>query len=217
MMRMIRRQQRSQQGVSMLLALIALMVLSLGSVAMIRSIETGTLIVGNMGFKQDATEASASGAEAAMTWLESHLTDGMLDANQVTDGYYAASLDKLDPTGSATTEAKPLALVNWDGNCQDTKAGTYTNCNTLPVTGTAVNGNQIQWVITRLCDLAAAPNASNLCLRPVTVTTSSASDRGSLSAGGRISGSVASPYYRIIVRATGPRNTVSVTETIVHF
>ena len=36
-------------------------------------------------------------------------------------------------------------------------------------------------------------------------------------AGGRITSAVAGPYFRIIVRIEGPRNTVSYTESLVHF
>ena len=35
--------------------------------------------------------------------------------------------------------------------------------------------------------------------------------------GGRLTTGQASPYYRIIVRVEGPRNTVSYTESLVHF
>lgn len=202
----------------MLLALIALLILSLAAVALVRSVDTGTLIVGNIGFKQDATEASAVAAESAMSWLGNPANAALLDTDQPGNGYYAASLDKLDPTGSNTTAANPLALVNWDGNCQGAQTGSYSVCNTLPYNNSApVNGNQVQWVITRLCATAGAPSTTNLCSRPVAVATSTAMDRGDLGAGGRISGTVSGPYYRIIIRSSGPRNTASFTETLVHF
>jgi hypothetical protein len=51
----------------------------------------------------------------------------------------------------------------------------------------------------------------------VTTPVSSASERGELRPGGRITAPVTSPYYRVVVRTQGPRNTVSFTETIVHF
>jgi Tfp pilus assembly protein PilX len=208
---------RSERGLSMVLALVAVLILSLAAIALVRSIDTGALIVGNIGFKQDATEVSAIGAERAMAWIEAHLSGTSLESDHSDAGYYASSLDKLDPTGTNTSAENPLPLVNWDGNCQNAAAGSYSACSVLPFTSTEVNGNTLQWVITRLCDTVGAASAANLCSRPVVVATSNASDRGDLSAGGRISGTVAGPYYRIIVRATGPRNTVSFTETIVHY
>lgn len=227
MNRMEPRFAHRQHGMSMLIALVSLMVIMLASVAMVRSVDTGTLIVGNLGFKQDATEASGIAAEQAMAWIESNIDGNLLDydsndpvnwpVDKRTNGYYASSLDKLDPTGSHTSAANKLPLIDWDGNCQGADAASYTTCSIRPFTGTPVNDNQVQWVITRLCDSVGATSSANFCSRPIVVGTSTASDRGSLEAGGRISGAVIGPYYRVIVRATGPRNTVSYTETILHF
>ena len=213
-----------QKGVSMLLALIALLILSMSAVALIRAVDNGTLIIGNLGFKQDATQSSAIGAQNAMTWLENN--QNALDADIVASGYYASSLEKLDPTGSNTSATNKLELVDWDGtgDCPDAKAGTFTSCTKQPfplaanASGAAlVNGNTVQWIITRLCKSTGDANSPNTCLKPQVAAAVTASDRGELTAGGRISDSLAGPYYRIIVRSAGPRRTVSFTETMVHF
>ena len=62
--------RRAQRGMSMLFALMALVILGLGAVALTRSVDTGTLIMGNLGFKQDTLAASSSGAEQAIAWLQ---------------------------------------------------------------------------------------------------------------------------------------------------
>lgn len=216
--------KNQQQGLSMLLALIAVLLLSLTALALVRSVDTGTLIISNIGFKQDATESSAVGAENAMAWLEGQ---GALDDDLPDKGYYASSLDKLDPTGSNTTASNKLTLVDWDGtgDCPGVKAGTFASCTTKPFPlatnagASMVNGNRVQWVITRLCKTAGTLSSPNVCTKPgSTSSTVSASDRGTLDAAGRITGgSMSGPYYRIVVRSAGPRNTVSFTETIVHF
>ena len=46
--------------------------------------------------------------------------------------------------------------------------------------------------------------------------TNNVRDRGELS-GPRLTQGIAGPYYRIIVRVQGPRNTVSLTESLIHF
>lgn len=212
-----------QHGLSMLLALIALLVLSLAAVALVRSVDTGTLIVGNIGFRQDAEESSNLGAERAITWLENNQT--LLNQDVTASGYYASSLESLDPTGTHTTAANKLALVDWDGsgNCPGISSDTYASCTTLPfpvaanINSSMINGNGVQWIITRLCKSAGPFSDTNPCTRPGTAGTASASDKGELAAGGRISDSISGPYYRIIVRSAGPRNTVSYTETMVHF
>lgn len=207
------------RGVSMLFAMMTLVVLSLAAVALVRSVDLGALIVGNLGFKQDTTAASGAATAEAITFLQNQLAAGTnMDNNIPASGYYASSLDKLDPTGGTTNKDNQLAVVDWfdDGACSYLAAGEFSIC-LQAFSGTAVNGNSVKWVITRLCKQAAAMSAANPCSKPATAALSTASERGELSAGGRLSGSTASPYYRIIVRTQGARNTVSYTESIVHF
>lgn len=209
--------RHAQRGISLLFALMALVILGLGAVALTRSVDTGTLIMGNLGFKQDTLSSSSSGAEQAIGWLQANIGGTSLNANDPAHGYYASSIDKLDPTGTHTSASNKLPLVNWDGDCNGAQTGTFENCDVLPFTGANVNGNKVQWVITRLCDNVGAPSGTNLCVRPAVSSTSTALERGELNPGGRISTGIASPYYRVIVRVEGPRSTVSFTETLVHF
>lgn len=209
--------RQAQRGISLLFALMALVILALGAVALTRSVDTGTLIMGNLAFKQDTLSASASGTEQALGWLQTNISGNTLNANDPSHGYYASSIDKLDPTGMHTSASNKLPLVNWDGDCNGAALGTFENCDVLPFTGTTVNGNKVQWVITRLCDNVGAPSGTNLCVRPAVTATSTALERGELNPGGRISSGIASPYFRVIVRVEGPRSTVSFTETLVHF
>lgn len=209
--------RKAQSGVSLLFTLMALVVLAFGAVALTRSVDTGTLIMGNLGFKQDALVSASSATEEALTWLQANVSGTTLDANIPDRGYYASSIDKLDPAGTHTSNTNKLPLVNWDGDCNGAALGTFENCEVLPFTGTKVNNNKVQWVITRLCDNVGAPSGTNLCVRPAVAVTSTAVDRGALHPGGRISSSIASPYFRVIVRVEGPRNTVSYTETLIHF
>jgi len=55
----------SQAGLSLIFALLALVALSLGAVALIRSVDGGTLVLGNLGFKQDATVSTEKATESA--------------------------------------------------------------------------------------------------------------------------------------------------------
>jgi len=209
--------RRAQRGVSLLFTLMALVVLTFGAVALTRSVDTGALIMGNLGFKQDTLVSASSATEEALGWLQTNVAGTTLDANIPDRGYYASSIDKLDSTGTHTSPSNKLPVVNWDGDCNGLPTASFENCDVLPFTGTAVNGNRVQWVITRLCDNVGAPSGTNLCVRPAVASTSTALERGELQPGGRISAGIASPYFRVIVRVEGPRNTVSFTETLVHF
>ena len=207
----------AQRGISLLFALMALVILTFGAIALVRSVDTGTLVMGNLSMKQDTLAASSSASEQAIAWLQTNINGSTLDSNNPAAGYYASSLDKLDPTGNLTSSTTPLSLVNWDGNCNGAADGTYATCDTLAFTGNPVNGNKVQWVITRLCDQTGASSGTNLCVRPASNATSTANDRGELQPGGRISATIAGPYYRIITRVEGPRSAVSYTESLVHF
>jgi hypothetical protein len=211
---------RAQRGLSMLFALMTLAVLSLAAVALVRSVDSGALVIGNLGFKQDATAASNVATERALTWLRANSGGTTLDNNGAAgSGYFAVSLDDLDVTGKVTSPTKKMALVDWygDGKCGYVDADSFSGGCIAPKTETLADGSTARWLIIRMCTNAGAVAAGNTCSRPRATAVAAATERGELRPGGRITAPVSSPYYRVVVRTQGPRNTVSFTETIVHF
>lgn len=208
-----------QAGSSLLFTLMAMIVLAFAAVALTRSVDTSTLIIGNLSFKQDTLMASNTGAERAISWLQGQVTGTSLDNDQASNGYYAATPARLDASGNKTSAPDKYSLIDWDGdNCASVPAANRLTCNLLPFSDpTQVNGNAVRYVILRLCSNTGAASGSNVCMRPAVASTATSSERGELAPGGRISTTSASPYYQVIVRVTGPRNTVSYTETLVHF
>ena len=97
------RRAGAQRGLSLLFALLALVALSLAAVGLVRSVGNGSLVVGNLGFKLDATATSDRGAELAITWLQNNVSGVTLDNDVTASGYYATSTDALDPTGRNTS------------------------------------------------------------------------------------------------------------------
>ncbi len=210
---------RAQRGVSILFAMMTLVLLSLSAVALVRSVDSGALVLGNLAFKQDATAASNVATERALTWLKGNAAGTTLDTNGAPGtGYFATSLDGLDATGRVTSNANKMALVDWqgDGTCGYVDADNFSGVCIAPKTEPLADGSTAKWVVMRLCAKAEAVAAGNTCSRPQATSTSTASERGEV-VGPRITASVASPYYRIVVRVQGPRNTVSFTESIAHF
>lgn len=208
--------RRAQHGTSLVFALMALVILGLGAMALTRSVDTGTLVMGNLSFRQDAVVTSSAGTEQALAWLQSQ-DSATLDATDAGRGYYSASIETLDPAGNRTSAARPRPLVDWNGDgCAAFAKASFTDCATRPASGTPVNGNRVQWVIIRMCALAGQPPAgANFCLRPAGSADETVAERGELQPGGRFSRPNAGPFYRVIVRVQGPRNTVSITETMV--
>lgn len=218
----------AQRGLSLLFALLALAAMSLAAVALVRSVDSGALLIGNLSFKQDATAASDRATEAARQWL-------MNNANNLTadsaggEGYYATTQDNLDPTGRLTSVANPMAVVNWGEPdscaCRSTSPVSCASCSRLPsneIRLFAPDGVTVlarsRYLITRLCPSTGAVIATNACAQPAATALSEAKARGELRVGteSRPSEAAQAPYYRIIVRTVSGRNTVSFTETILH-
>ncbi len=218
------RRHASQRGVSLLFALLALGAMLLAAVALVRSVDSGAIVLGNLGFKQEATQAADRATEAARAWL---LAPGAvsLDADSPGNGYYATSQDNLDPTGRVTTAANQLAVINWGDSdscaCFSGSPQTCSSCTRLAATCSAADcGANVsaRYVITRLCPLTGAVSAANACAKPASIGLSEAAYSGEIKVGtGAPKPAAASPpYYRIIVRTVGARGAVSFTETIVH-
>ncbi len=210
---------RAQRGLSLLFALMTLAVLSLAAVALVRSVDSSALVIGNLGFKQDTTAVANMATERALTWLRANSGGTTLDADGAAGtGYFASSLDNLDATGKVTSAARPMAVVDWlfDGACGYVAAGSFSACFAPNQVAGMPAGMTAQFVITRMCEATGPVAAGNTCSRQRSTSTANATERGEIT-GSRFNQTVQSPYYRVVVRSAGPRNTVSFTETIVHF
>ncbi|MFT3813231.1 MAG: hypothetical protein QM740_07600 [Acidovorax sp.] len=206
-----------QQGVSLIFALIALLVIALSTLAVVRTVDTGALMLGNMSFKQDATASADQAVRTAFTWLKSQSS---LDNDNTAQGYYASTMDTdstqpVDMTGQQYPSIAARQLIEWypdDSklkNCGYAGAG---NCTLVSKeAGSTPNGNNLlRYTIFRLC-AATGPVAGNNCATPTGLTG------GNNEAGERPPNLATSggAYYRIVVRVSGSRNSVSFIETIV--
>lgn len=221
---------RHQKGLSLIVVLLSLVTLAFASVALVRSIDTGTLVVGNLGFKKAATTSSDQPVDTAIAWLQTRLVGPTLYTDITASGqaYYATNIDALDPAGNSRPKTGVAArpFVDWGGNsCGGcVAAGTCSTCIAPSSATTTTDGYTHRYLITRLCKCTGDPNgncadgSSNVCSVPITATVTASPKRGELKYGDnlRFSGTN-SPFFRIIVRTEGPRNTASVTETYIHF
>lgn len=202
----------------MLFALCALAVLTLGAVALVRSVDTGILVLGNLGFKKDAVAAGSVATETAITWLQNNTANGGLDNDVALSGYYATSPDNLDPTGASLASATTaIVLIDWDGNsCTGPGTSGKTIVCRSPIDATTNADNTVRFVVTRLCANNGPNDATNSCVVPVTAQATAASQRGQLK-GPRFITYSNGTAYRILTRTVGTRGTVAFTETLVHF
>ncbi|MEY4754670.1 MAG: hypothetical protein RJA44_2345 [Pseudomonadota bacterium] len=214
----------AQRGITLVFALITLLGLSLAAVALIRAVDTGSSILGNLSFKQDTLLASESGTRLALTWLSANTGNGKLNSDDTANGYLSYQIDKLDPLGRSSDKTR--SVIDWNGDkCASYASGSYAQCLTptaqQDVRNSALQGGQIkaQYLILRLCESTgdAVKNGIN-CAKPLTSTTVS-SNKGSMdySTQAPPPDPTLAQYFRIIVRAQGTRKSVTYTETLVHF
>ncbi|MFG6416202.1 pilus assembly protein PilX [Roseateles sp. DC23W] len=210
-------ERKAQRGLSLLFALLALVAISLAAVALIRSVDTSSLVIGNLGFKQDATSAASQAAEQAIAYLNT-ASATTLNSDQPAAGYYAASRDALDVTGQGSS-LTTRAVVDWtgSGNCALYASTSFGTC-VAPSSQISLNGgaNTARYLITRLCATEGAPSAID-CATPIGSALTGGGNKGSTDYNKRKVEIVVTnaQYYRIVVRSTSARGTVSFTETII--
>ena len=207
---------RRQAGLVLFFAMIALLALSLAAAALVRTVDTSTIIAGNLAFKQTATSSGDTGTEAAVTWLTNTQAGNntlnvlnnpahAFNQDNLAQGYYSSVHDDandpsyLDLFASGTWAANNSVLVGADPD---------------PVTG-----NTTRYIIQRMCRTANQPVQSAGCLfsgalqdnngqhikLPQEICTGS---------GCPVAGQT--PMIRITSRVTGPKNTVSYVQAFVY-
>lgn len=178
-----------QKGVVLFIALIVLTAMSLAGIGMLRSVDTGNLISGNLAFRQSTLNASDLGVETAFQWLLTQAGTTGLDSNNAANGYYAArpaNDDSVDWTD----------INNWAGSI---------------VMGADAAGNTTRYIIHRMCPTAGSVTGQICAIS----TTSGSAGGGSMSVGSTVFTSTNSVYYRIMSRVDGPRNSSSISESYV--
>lgn len=211
-----------QAGVALIFALLALVALTFGAVALIRAVDTNVLALGNLAFKQSGLTAGGRAAEQAMNWLAVNIQGGGLDNDIPANGYYASAMNTLDIAARSADSANVQALVDWDDNgCRvnGRDVGEPTCIQASPAI--QVGDERVRYVVTRMC-AAAGPIVMDdgSCARPPIPDLISGSDRGGggESYGQQLSSDQApAPFFRVITRSLGAKGTVTFTETMVHF
>lgn len=200
-----------QGGVVLLISLIILVALTLGGVALVRSVGTSNIIAGNLAFQQSATHAGSAGAEEAIrSFLETSTATAFWN-NDYTKGYAAATPAGENPATATAWDAYWNATINPNPVSRPVTAKTCVDraC-TLP---TDAAGNTVSYTIQRLCQSTGDP-----LLKPTGCASGLAKDWFTGTGLGVDNKSGVAPtqyYYRVTVRVAGPRNTTSFIQTIV--
>lgn len=195
------RPARHQRGVVLFIALIALVAITLASIALMRSVDTANVIAGNFAFKEATIHTTDLGTENAIAAMPTLVgTTGK-----------TASANKYFPVRQAE-DASGLGIPNID----------WRN---VPKTSIAGTGNDVQYVIERMCDAVVNPvtgatidangpdqtnrnDVTDFCITTPQCSPGVSINSPPFCVAGDIN-------YRITTRVVGPRGTVSVVQSIV--
>lgn len=189
----------AQRGAVLIVTLILLVAMTIGAVGLIRSVDTGNLIAGNLAFQQSATNSADVAVEAAVSWLQSNSSllnnDSTTNDPTTSNGYFATVVNQ-----------NPSSTQKWEAFWNASLAGAAKKL--------AVNsaGNTVFYVIHRQCAYALPPSQGGNCSASLAVTsaTGNTEEAGQV----QLNGS-SGVYYRITVRVDGPRNTASYVQAVV--
>jgi type IV pilus assembly protein PilX len=187
--------RRANRGAVLIISLIVLVAMTLGGLAIMRSVDTTVLIAGNLAFKQRTMHAADTGVTTALNWLltnQSILNNDNNNSNAATSNGYFSS--------QAFTWTDPLQWANAKFMPEDAA------------------GNQVSYVVHRLCTCPnvayngnCAGGGANTCGIDYVGATGSAKplEGDTFQVGGTVFAATGSLYYRVTVRSRGPRNTES--------
>lgn len=196
-----------QGGVVLVLALVILVVMTIAGIALVRSVDTGSVVAGNLAFQQAATQAGGAGVEDAIVSFLNDKTTEQLQVNDYANAYAAAVTNPTDWDAYWTATINPNPVTT---RPVATKTCVDRSC-TLP---TDAAGNTVTYTIQRLCQTTGDPMLDPTgCVTSKTVL--SGGEGNSLGAGSARLNKATQYYYRVTSRVEGPRNTLTYTQTIV--
>lgn len=235
-------QSGREQGASLFIALVTLVIITLAGITLMRSVDTGVLVAANVSFKEVTHALTSIGVEQANNYLATTVVSPASPGNQnlpaacsnavaagnLGDCRYYARIQARDdvPASSSSFDAvsspNPSDMtphINW---ASANIPPTYLDGNLNVVAAPSVY--EIRYVIERLCTPnAAVPVTLHYPARNTTATQDNCHTDTLVPQGSNKGGGVTPPAdlvqvkYRITVRATGPRNATSIAQTIVSY
>ena len=195
MNRLHRSTSRSRQrGVVLIFSLIVMLIMTIGAVALMRSMHTSMSTTGNLAFRRDLVNQG----EQAVSQVVSQFKAGNIPASGITT--------TSDPTSNysatvlpANNQGVPALLLVQDATFHATDSGADLAGATPDVT--------MRYVVDRLCTAGTVTPSTALCVQSSGLPTGGTANRNT---------AVAPPsatVYRLSVRVSGPRSTQAFLQT----
>jgi type IV pilus assembly protein PilX len=199
---------KKQQGVVLVILLIALVAISLAGVALLRTVDTSNVVSGNIAFNEAALQLSDVGAELAYTDINSNLYNIFTNSaipvclsdvtlcpkNTAGQSYFYPNYFSISTTTKLPISSSGAALAMSDPV-------------SVSLPGDTTPSYSIQYIIERMCigtastqevatftKCRAVPDYSGGVLMPINTSASGLPSYGKL-------------FFRITVQVSGPRNT----------
>lgn len=196
--------QHAQRGVVLIVTLIMLVAMTLAAIALMRSVDTTTVVAGNLAFQQAAYHAADAGTEQAIAYLytvPNVKCNGTGAGVACANGYKSFHEPLLEP---------PTAGRTWEKFWSDMENGPGVE----PLTDMPP-GYSGAFVIESMCTQAEQTNCT-LVTTTTTTTTPQGQNMGSQQRAYTNSSSTRNVYYyRITTRVVGPRNTVGYVQALI--
>lgn len=182
---------KQQKGLVLFIALIALVAMSLAAAALVRSVDSGILVAGNLAFKQSAIMSAETGIADAYRYINVNSAALTADAN----GYFAS----FDDTKSLKS------------------TGTWGATNSFLAPTDSVSGNETRYIVQRMCRSAGATDSiPNNCMSGDSQKVASSQASQSYANQDPATPDGASTVYRVTVRVVGPKNTTSYLQAFIY-
>jgi len=180
-----------QRGVVLIFTLIILLILTIGAVALMRSMNTSLFSAGNLAFRRDLANQAEQAVSTVMTEFRTGgplATSAVTDANVPLYNYSAAMLP-------ANAQGVPNLLLGGDSTFNS--SGFTSSTHDIPG---ATPDVVIRYVIDRLCTNPGPVD-------PIQCVQSSAAPTGGTANGTQVITPPSATVYRLSVRVTGARST----------
>jgi len=194
-----------ERGTILIIALIVLVAMTLAGIATMRSVDTATIMAGNIGLRQAGSNAADQGIQLGTAWLAANVSlAGGLDndthtASTASSGYYS-SVTANEPDWRDKANWTEAAQMN--GGAPDAA------------------GNVVYFLIHRLCTVkncatnGTCNGTANSCASTISDATLSGAGADHTRPTDAHTSQPAT-HYRITARAEGPRNSVSIVQSLV--
>ena len=186
-----------QQGVALIVTLIVLVALLIGSVALIRAVDTGTLVAGNLALKQAAIHSGDGGVELAYQYLQARAGTPALNNTDAVNGYYSIQID-------------PAAGKDWTDDAYWAGAPSF---NVTDASGAVTD--TVQYQIHRMCTQPGLSynDAANSC--QTYAPAAGTAVNGSKSSDTENFQGAVMLFYRVTCRIKDARNMSSITQAMI--